>query len=312
MTLSRRHWLLLAISALALAWAVGLLWRAWPEVYANLQRMHAAWLALVVLGASVAACVNFEVFNALFAQLRGAGFGRLRLAHLHFTAQLMRHLPGRVWGVAYQSATGGASVAEWVGVNAMYTMLSGASAVWISLAIYAAVRDWRAGVAVFALGALGYFVCWSPRVFAGLTWLLSKLPFAGKLAAALAAFGAVPVRVKGRLLLWLTIGWAIYFGSWAGYGLAWPGLAAQDAIGMAAMYTLAWLIGYLSFVTPSGVGVREFAFVLLAHDYPPDAVAAMAVFGRIILLLVDVLLAAAFSPFSLRRAGSPDAESRSG
>lgn len=308
MSLSRRHWLLLAISALALAWAVGLLWRAWPEVYANLARMHAGWLVLVVLGASFAACVSFEVFNALFAQVRAGAFGRLRLAHLHFTAQLMRHLPGRVWGVAYQSATGGASVAEWIGVNAMYTVLSGASAVWISLTIFCAQRDAVAGAAVFVSGALAYFVCWSPRVFAALTWLLSKLPFAGRLAAALAAFGAVPLRLKARLLLWLTLGWAIYFGSWAGYGLAWPGLAPQDAVGMAALYTLAWLIGYLSFVTPSGVGVREFAFVLLARDYPPDAVAAMAVFGRIILLLVDVVLAAAFSPFSLRRRAAPDAD----
>jgi hypothetical protein len=305
MTLARRHWLLLAISALALAWAIGLLWRAWPEVYANLARMQAGWLALVVLGASFAACVNFEVFNALFAQLRGGAIGRLQLAHLHFTAQLMRHLPGRVWGVAYQSATGGASVAEWVGVNAMYTVLSSASAVWISLTIYSATRDAIAGTAVFALGALAYFVCWSPRVFAALTWLLSNLPFAGKLAAALSAFGTVPLRLKWRLLLLLTVGWAIYYASWAGYGLAWPGLAPQAAIAMAALYTLAWLIGYLSFVTPSGVGVREFAFVLLAQDYPPDAVAAMAVFGRIILLLVDVVLAATFSPFSLRRSAAP-------
>ena len=74
------------------------------------------------------------------------------------------------------------------------------------------------------------------------------------------------------------------------YGIAWPSLTALDGIRLCGIYTLAWFFGYISFVSPSGLGVREAAFFLLAKDFPPDAIAGMALLGRVTLLLVDIIL----------------------
>ena len=66
---------------------------------------------------------------------------------------------------------------------------------------------------------------------------------------------------------------------------------------LCALYVIAWMAGYFSLVTPSGLGVRELVFVFLAHRFPPDAVAGLAIFGRAMLLVADILLGAIFGPF---------------
>ena len=82
--------------------------------------------------------------------------------------------------------------------------------------------------------------------------------------------------------------------------MAWPRLSAFDGTVLCAMYTLAWFIGYVTLISPSGMGVRELAFALIAHRYPPDVIAGMAIIGRVMLLATDVFLGMAFA-----RAGNP-------
>ncbi len=57
---------------------------------------------------------------------------------------------------------------------------------------------------------------------------------------------------------------------------------------------LAWFVGYVSLLTPSGLGIRELVFVWLANEFPPDAVALMAVIGRISLLAIDLVMGLIF------------------
>lgn len=56
---------------------------------------------------------------------------------------------------------------------------------------------------------------------------------------------------------------------------------------------LAWLVGYLSLVTPMGLGVRESAFVLLLGGYIGTAQAVViAVLSRIILIISELVILA--------------------
>jgi uncharacterized membrane protein YbhN (UPF0104 family) len=70
---------------------------------------------------------------------------------------------------------------------------------------------------------------------------------------------------------------------------------------LCAFYMVAWFVGYVSLLTPSGLGVRELVFAWLAKDFAGDAVALMAVVGRINLLFVDLFMGLAFAPFAPRR-----------
>ncbi len=294
------RWLCIVLSALALVWTVELLRRAWPELRANLPRLHIGWLLLTLVGNVVSGYLGFEAFRALFERMKLGVYGRLHLAHMYFTAQLMKHLPGRIWGVAYQSTAGDkASLAEWVSINVVYMLLATGFAVWMAATVLGFILSAAWGLLAFTTGIVIYVFGWRQRPMTAMLALVRKLPgrSLSRMSDALLPFISAPKQFKARLFAILATSWLLYLASWAGYGLAWPGLTVVDGIQLGAIYTVAWLAGYLSLVSPSGIGVRELVFVLLAHRFPADAVAGLALFGRVILLMTDVALGALFSPF---------------
>jgi len=306
MNSSWRHkfrWLSLPLAVLALVWTIWLLWGSWPQLRVNLPQLRLQWLLFALVGNVVAGYCGFEAFRVLFTRMRPALYTRTRLAHLYFIGQLMKHLPGRIWGVAYQSATGRlATLAEWVSVTAVYMVLTTFFGLWVAAVVLGSMYHWSWGVLAFAVGALMYVFGWSARCFTGLFNLLRRLQQRAltRLCDALRPFVNVDAAFKWWVWCWFVASWIVYLLAWAGYGMAWPDLTPADGVWLCAIYTLAWFVGYISLISPSGVGVRELVFVLLAHRFPPDAVAGMAVLGRITLLAVDVILGAAFLPFRAR------------
>lgn len=298
----RRHWrwVFLPVTLGALAWTVWLLWGSLPELRENLPKLKVRWLLWVLIGNTLSGYLSFEAFRALFNRMRPAAYGRLALAHLYFTGQLMKHLPGRIWGVAYQSSAGPlASLAEWVSVTAIYMVLTTGFALWVAATVVGFMFHWEWGLLAIAAGSVIYALLWQPHPLGIVLTSLRKvrLRAIARLCDALQPFVAVDVQFKRTVWLWFVAGWVVYLLAWIGYGLAWPNLTASDGIWLCAMYTLAWFVGYISVVSPSGVGVRELVFVLLAHDFSPDAVAGTAILGRVMLLGVDVILGGAFLSF---------------
>lgn len=293
----RWRWLFLPLSVAALLWAGYLLSGAVPTLMDDLARVNAGWLLFTVLGCCLSAYLGFEGFRELFDKFRPGIYKRLPLAHLYFTGQLMKHLPGRIWSVAYQSAAGHrASITEWVGVNVVHMTLITAFAVWISVTAVFWTYGWMPGLVAFACGTGLYALLWNNRLLRPLLELVQRIPIrpVANLCSALLPVADAGSRFKVSVFFWFSISWVVYFLAWAGFGMAWPGLDASDGIWLCALYTAAWLAGYLSMISPSGLGVRELVFVGLAQDFPVDAVAAMAIFGRVILLLVDIVLGLAF------------------
>lgn len=292
--------LLVPLAMAALGWAVFLLWDAWPQLRLNLPRLQVRWLLLPLVGTMVAGYLGFEAFRTLFNQMRPGLFQRLELAHLYFTGQLMKHLPGRIWSVAYQSSVGDrASLPEWISVTVAHMLLSIWFALWTSTSVFGFMLEWQLGVLAFVAGAGIYVLGWHPRLLGWMPRLLGRAKAGGLTSLAVAVQSLLRVDARFKLIVgfWLLGSWFLYLIAWGGYGMAWPNLSAADGIWLCAMYTLAWFVGYISLITPSGIGIRELVFVLLARDFPPDAVAGMALLGRFTLLLVDVILGGLFAPF---------------
>lgn len=288
------------ISLAALAWVVYQLWGAWPQLVIDLPRLRVRWLWLPLTGTALCGYLAFEAFRSMFERACPALYGRMPLAHLYFVAQLMKHLPGRVWGLAYQSALGHrASLVQWASVSMAYMLLTTMVALWVATTVVVCLygADW--GGLAFVAGIVAYFGVWHPIVVNRLIGLLRRARFHAclRFADALQPFAEAGAGFKWRVLLWFSASWLVYLLAWGGYGLAWPGLMFADGVYLCALYTVAWFVGYISLISPSGIGVREMVFVLLAQRFPPDAVAGMAVLGRVMLLLVDVLLGILFAPF---------------
>lgn len=69
-------------------------------------------------------------------------------------------------------------------------------------------------------------------------------------------------------------------------------LSFIELLKFAAIYEGAWVIGFLSFLTPSGIGVREAALSLLLSLYMPLTIAIIfSIFARICCIILEVIIA---------------------
>jgi hypothetical protein len=296
----------LVVTLLAIAWVVRLIMQAMPQIAAHYHEIEAWRLLFAQVLATTASWFTFLAFARLLPALRIGGYRLRELAHLYFTAQLFKHLPGRVWGIGYQwmAAGGTASLGSWVHANVLHMMLATYFALWSSAVAIAFTAGAQVGWAVLVAGALGCHLLWQvPRLLAALPWI-------GRLVRrrlgddALQASATIASAAKLRILLLFATSWLVCYASWYEYGLAYAPLGGPGGVRMCAFYMIAWFVGYVSLLTPSGLGVRELAFAWLAQDFPSDAIVLMAVVGRASLLLVDLSLGLLFAPFAPRKRGT--------
>jgi len=296
---------MILVSAASLAWVLWLLADVWPQLAAQRGRLQVSWLlegfvlSLLASGFSGAA---FVVLAPLFGVhgLRG-----IELAHFYFSGQVLKHLPGRVWGIGYQWASSPAigGFRGWLLANVMHLLLGMFFVLWCAASVLAFVRAPPLGVVAVAVGLALYAAGWSMARFATQRrwprWLPERVrSLRDGMGEALHV--ATPA-LRARVLCLFLISSVCFYLSWYCYGESWPPLGGSAGVRMCAYYLVAWLIGYLSLLTPSGLGVRELAFAWLAQDFPGDSIAYMAAIGRGSLLGVDLLLGVAFLPFAPRR-----------
>ncbi|MCS6800738.1 MAG: hypothetical protein RMM58_09625 [Chloroflexota bacterium] len=195
-----------------------------------------------------------------------------------------RYVPGNLWHIA-----GRAALAKEAGESAMVTVTASAYEQMLTL-----------GGAFLAAGLLLPLAGGSPLYLAGA--LAAPLGAAALHPAAQRAVvhraarllgqpppPALPVRRLVRLL-------ALYMlpNIPAGLALAalgWPG--GPNPIGAIGAFGFAWAVGFLSFFTPSGLGIREVTLVgLIAAGLSAGDPAVLAVGHRLVLTAAEFALAA--------------------
>ena len=94
--------------------------------------------------------------------------------------------------------------------------------------------------------------------------------------------------------------WAVYLVAWQSLGRAFPNSAGNDMMLLCATYSIAWVVGFVSVFTPSGMGVREAVFLFLTPADSLASLAFLAVIVRFWLLAIDILLSLLFLPHKFR------------
>ncbi len=273
-------------------------WRAWTELPPN-YAWHVSWPLLVggfVL--LVAQELSFAlIWRAILARL-GGGLDVRAAQQIYLGSEFVRYIPGNVWHVftrilwaerrGIPRVTGLASM-----TIELATKITSAALVFaLTLLVWPDVRG-LAG----ALGSGGRTV---PLLIGlvGVPLLLVGLHprlLAGVLNFGLRRLGRSPVSfaLRYRDLLVITLLWSA---SWvvggAGFGLTVLALAPSVALTPAMLaicvgiFAIGWDIGFLSFITPSGIGFREGVIALLlalAGLVPVAAVAiAIALVARLV------------------------------
>ncbi len=220
-------------------------------------------------------------------------------------SQVSKYVPGKV--MLFLVRVG---LAEKKGVPKVGTMIS------IYLELILMIITSGAVALLFAPAAFDSFKTWHFILFglvvaAGLATLhpkvLSRLVNIGlRLLKKEKLDFSIPFRQMLLCAAFLVMGWMMH-------GLS--AVAAVKAVGaqsvaswpvITGFFAFAWLIGFLSFLTPGGLGVREGALaVLLSAFYPQEIAIAISLISRVAWILAEVVMAGAF--WSLTRQSMRDA-----
>lgn len=208
------------------------------------------------------------------------------LLRAYATAQVVRYLPGKVWGVVYQaSRLSDLGAGRIVTANLMQMLHTNLVAVGVIAGVLGSMvleRAWP--LAALVLGLLVVEVLHRrPRLERMIVALVTRSQ--GRAEPQAAVVSPRPVRATTILAL----EWVAYYAMW------WTLLAPvgwSEMLVPSTWYAAASLLAILAFVVPGGIGVREALFVSLAGGgFAPGAASlvALAAAMRLILLAGELV-----------------------
>lgn len=301
--MSKSYWknqikfLFTLLSILSVIWLGFIIWNNLPKLMKSFSDINLLSFLFICTFSLVSSYVSFEAFRCIFHITHPNTYSRKQLAHFYFTSQMMKHLPGRIWGIAYQANQGTvASTMQWIGINSIHMLINTAVALWIAIAILLfTISPYIASIFIF-IGFPIFYIILSPKIFEKIRmWAKNKnYDKLFKLFNSIYEISSKNIRSKNVAFIYILTGWILYLISWAGYSLVWPSLSILDAIALCGIYTIAWFVGYVSFISPSGIGIRELVFIFLANDFPIEIITSILLFARCLLLLNDLTLGLIF------------------
>lgn len=268
----------------ALAAATGALWQHRAEASAALKQISPGDLLLSAGGAAGFVLASYLAWRTL-APSTGTQQSSAVLPRIYFLGQIGKYVPGGIWQFV--------AAAE-IGRDAGFTRRS-----IVTSFLFALIASLAAGVAlaliVLPASVLGDLAL-TPWAIAQALVPIAVLLIPGTLnmIANLARLDSTPSRaallrsVAIAFATWLCGGLHI----WAltnGLGIA---LETPDIVTLAGFYAAAWIAGFLVFLAPAGVGVREAALVAMLSTLMPVAQAlVIALVSRLLMTLVDFFAA---------------------
>ena len=216
---------------------------------------------------------------------------------LFHLANITRYLPGRIWGVVrllslshrfgLSKTTVGSSLTLHVGIE---TALGGL--IGVSLIFSPKMRDTAFGMIDKISGHATLLSLACIAILIGTLFLIPKVSTHAreflKTFILLGQQSRLWINViVGHILLWICQGLAFFLFVKSLVPVAWT-----DAGTLTACFAFAWVIGFLSFLTPGGLGVREGLLGLLLANYMPASQATLvALLCRIWMLSAEIVLA---------------------
>ena len=290
---------------LALGFVALLLASQWEDLKAQPWRLHGGWLTAAILGQLVTWAAEIGFWRLFLRLLDGSLDGRLSFwaaTRIWFLSAIVRYIPGNIWqplGMTVMCRQHGIraeatlisviliQVITLLGVlplAAVYLLLTG------NLGLLSAgmtgTAPWLAGL---ALGCVLIFLLRPGWLFGLLNWLLVKV---GRPALPITFSSA---RLLGLLLMGMGIWilWGLTFAA-VTFGVVAlpPAQMRADLLHLVAAYPMGYAMGYLSFITPSGLGVREGALFFWLEPVIGGGVATLAALAmRLLTTAGEVVLA---------------------
>ena len=241
----------------AVLWFAGdRLWQQWHQT--SRSDLHLSLDVPLLLVASLIVFATYllliEVWRAVLA-CYGTSLPRGAATRIWFASNLGKYLPGKVWQIS--------AMTIFVTRYGVTAAVAGAAAVLITIANVAAGFAY-----VLAVGAQSLSNWGGPRATMSATTVLVILLVAAPLLAdgwsALARrfryphlAVRMPLRASAIALLGSAVAWMLYGVAFRLFAKSLIGATTGSWSAWGAAYTLSYLAGYLTLISPGGLGVRE-------------------------------------------------------
>ena len=289
-----------AIVILVGVYFIRILAQSWSSVQPSLHSMNWKWAGVALLGFSL-----FYIFRVAAWQriLRVLGYsltftvaGRILLL-----SEITRYVPGNIWSIL-----GRIGLSREVGVPADRGFF--ATVVEVLATLTSAI--FLGGILALAAPQLPLWT----KVILGFGVILTLIVTLG-------------IRHAGRLVNWAlakfkrqSVVWDIsaakflqlfgfYFLAWVGFSIGGYASAATlinipsgTAMAILAAMPISWFIGYVSFITPSGIGFREAAIAAMLNPIIGVSAIIAATSSRLAVTLVELLWVGIFAWKNVRQA----------
>lgn len=316
------HWLQLVILFVALLLIGIYLANQWPTLRAYPWRIHGGWLSLAVLFTLGAWAGEIELWRRLLHRLHHVRLPFFTTVRIWFLSAIVRYVPGNIWQPLSLTLYNGrygipveATITSVVLFQVIVILATAPIAVLFVLwdrnqSLFSQTITQTFGQAVpwLALLALApaIVLMWRPDwLSALLNWTLAKLgrPTLTTQLDRGSLFG---------LTLFGVLVWVVWGAAFASFTFGVAGSGVQRDVEMAgyliASYPIAYTIGFLSLITPSGFGVREGAFLLLLVPRIDAAVVTvLALANRAWTTTGELIMALISAPLERRGRSQADA-----
>lgn len=227
------------------------------------------------------------LWGSMVRELGGPELGILTAWRVFFTANLGRYIPGKLWqiaGVALLARREGVSAGTATGAAVMGQLLSLGGATLVGLGV---LLQWE--------GEGPWSGTWVAGAVAGLMVLATVPAVLRPLLQAL--LRKTRAGVPGPFWPEQTFGirWLLFYGlSWVIQGVAFKLMVASFGVELGwvqgvAMFPAAYLLGYIAFFAPAGLGVREGSLILFLSPFAGPLATVLAVVARLWSTVVELV-----------------------
>lgn len=282
-----KKYLWISIYLLAGFFLAGYFYRNWPLLHQviNPASLHFFFYALICN------TLAFGLYGYIWVYIitRHNTVQKFSVYKCFYVSQITRYVPGNIWSVLARFENNkqfGISYGASAYYYAIENIMLLSSALFFSLFSFSLLGNKATfpiiiGFCIFFLG--GGLLFFKPEYFQRLIGLIEKR--FGKVST-FSDLGKYELLMVFLLfcLYWILFGLALYFIVLGIIG------GSTEILHFFGINAAAWLIGYFSFITPSGLGVREGAFVLLFHTLIPATTAlSIALVSRFIFTFSELI-----------------------
>jgi len=245
-------------------------------VWSSLLHVNKTWLIGSLLILQLWFLMRFAAWEVIVRR-HGSEAQRHQTLRTWTLSELARYVPGNVWSFAAKyrsSVSGGATKTGAVQALVIEALAQVAGALMTAALFYNSAQYWWVAMLVVIafptlmpviLSLVAKWKKWQEAPRVGMTESLG-------------------------LLLWYSLLWIVFGVATAMIYRSFPEAPRVDMMWLIGANVAAWLIGYISIVTPMGLGVREVAFVRLTTDVVPSAFASLVSLVTRVWFVVSELL----------------------